>query len=601
MKNFVFTLAFLAATLFSCQNQQSQIEIHGWNILSDHVENGYEVIAAAKEYGINHLQLSHHLLMDLRHVRDKDRLEPTLMLLDSAKKAGIEDVFVWDRVFYRDGYYPNRFLVDSVDDRRIDLDNLEFWEWFKDDYRDMFSYIPDVGGIILTFIETGMHVDHQYSSTLNSSQKLAMAVDTIANLVINELGKKVYIRTFEHNMYDLEVILGSLKYIQHPDLVVMVKETPHDFFNFHPVQTYIEDLKYPVIIEFDAAHEYNGHGIIANTFTQLILDRWKYYMQQNNVVGYVARTDRYGTTKIINRPSEVLLYALERSIENPTITEDEVNKSFISKRYGEETVPYINEAFKKAILINNASFYTLGVNSTDHSALHIENQSCWGRFIAGRFMNPPLIYIENNLNKEFHYFKDIIEHLSPATWKEPMNNRTLYRENPYVFDNEWVSNKEKFNETYLDYVLTEKDFAVDQAEQALALIEQAGSVANNKEAYHDLYETFNRTLIVAKLHRAAHQVFFGYRLYIQDIAYYKESVLPVIAEGMNGLRKSIETIENYPCEVPGGQWYWYEEEYFHQMRDTKWSDTSMAKKYLQYINETGWPFPIESDITIPSI
>lgn len=597
VKTKVNVMLLLGAMLFvSCDKNphERSIEIRGWNILSDHFENGIEVINAAEKYQINHLELSHHLIMDLRNVRIDSRREMTNKLIDSAHKAGVEEVFVWDRAFYPLSYYPDKFMVDSVDDRRLNLDDPEFWKWFREDYREMFALMPDVDGIVFTFIETGSKIENQYSSTLNDYQKMAMVIDTVASIVIDEMGKKMHIRTFVHDQWNRNVILGSLSYVNHPDLKIMAKETPHDFFNFHPTQDYIDELPYPVIIEFDAAHEYNGQGIVANTFTQLIIDRWKYYLQYDNVVGYVARTDRYGTTKIVNRPSEVLLYALNKVIQDTSITEDQINTGFITMKYGEESVPLINEAFKTAIDINNSSFYTLGTNTTDHSALHVDYISSYNRFIAGRWYSPPIVNIGHDVNKEFHYFKDIAEHLSPKKYKN-VGGR-FYGENPEVFDSNWVTYEEKMNLTYLDYVLREKEFSVRKAKEALELIENAKPYVQDKEAYHDLYETFNRTLIIAKLHRATHQVYFAYRVYVQDTAKYADELIPIIAEGMQGLREGIQAIEDYPYEVPSGQWTWHEPV---PKMSVKTGDVERAKSYIKFITETGWP--TFSDITVPDL
>ncbi len=597
-KHILFPSLLIIFIIFSScspdKNKVHQKKIRGWNILSSHFDNNLEVIRAAKDYEINHLELSHHIIMDLRHARTDWRRNLAKDLMDSAHKEGIEDVFVWDHALYPINYYPKRFLVDSSEDKRINLDNPAFWMWFKEDYRDMFAQLPDVDGIVLTFIETGAKINKQYSAKLNNHQKLAMVVDSIASIVIDELGKKMHIRTFVHDQWDKEVILGALSYMNHPGLKIMVKETPHDFFNYHPVQDYVEKLPYPVVIEFDAAHEYNGQGIVANTFTKLILERWKYYQELDNVIGYVARTDRYGTTKIINRPSEVLLHALKRATENPEISENEVCNEFIAEKYGKESIPYIKPAFKKAIDINNSSFYSLGTNTTNHSALDVDYISSYSRYLAGRWNDPPTVFIEHNVNKEFHYFKDIAEHLSPKKYKK-VGGR-FYGENPEVFDSGWVSYEEKLDTNYLNDLLIEKDYAVNEATKALDLISKAEKHVKDKDAYKDLYETFNRTLIIAKLHRASHKVYFGYRMYVQDTLGYAEKIVPIISEGMNELRASIEEIENYPHEVPAGQWYWHESkaDYGTRMKDTK-----RAKRYLKYITETGWPGI--SDITITDL
>ena len=74
------------------------------------------------------------------------------------------------------------------------MDNPAFWEWFKQDYRGMLDLIPEIDGLVLTFIETGAYAEKQYSNLLKTNEeKLAAVVDAVADVVINDLVKKLYI------------------------------------------------------------------------------------------------------------------------------------------------------------------------------------------------------------------------------------------------------------------------------------------------------------------------------------------------------------------------------------------------------------------------
>ena len=161
----------------------------------------------------------------------------------------------------------------------------------------------------------------------------------------------------------------------------MVKEVPHDFYLTHPVQSYIDRLDRPVLIEFDAGHEYSGQGIIANTFVEKMSERWRYYQQFDNVIGYVARTDRYGDTKIINRPSEIQLYAFDALNKNPEISDEEIYDEFIGAVYGIDAIPYLKPAFQNAYDIVTSSCYStniaISVRTSVCSKHKVSSSSCY--------------------------------------------------------------------------------------------------------------------------------------------------------------------------------------------------------------------------------
>ena len=136
-------------SFFSC-SQKTNIEtplkidetVKGWIILSDNLQEDLFVVDNAPDYDINHLQISHDLIHDLRHVRIPERLEKANMLIKYAHAKGIQEVVLWDRSLYNLYYYPDRFKTGP--NGTIDLDNPDFWEWFKEDYLEMLDLVPDI-------------------------------------------------------------------------------------------------------------------------------------------------------------------------------------------------------------------------------------------------------------------------------------------------------------------------------------------------------------------------------------------------------------------------------------------------------------------------
>jgi hypothetical protein len=566
----LFVLLFLGSITLS--NGQINPKIKGWNILSDSYEDALVTLAAAPRYQINHLQLSHDLVMDLQEVREPKKRELVNNLIGKAHSAGIQEVVLWDHALYNLKYYPEKFKTGT--NGTIDLDNPEFWNWFKQDYREMLKLVPQADGLVLTFIETGARAEKQYSVKLKSgAEKLAAVVDAVASVVCNEQGKKLYIRTFAYTDAEYENTIGCIEHIKSDKIILMMKETPHDFFLTHPNDRYAGTINRPTIMEFDTGNEFNGQGIIANTWPEYILKRWSELINRPNVIGYVARTDRYNDTRLVGTPNEILLYTLKRYSEDQKVTAEKIYDEFITDKYGEKAVPFLKPAFKLAFDIVSSSFYTLGTNISNHSKMDFDPyKSSYGRHVSGKWLNPPVVFVEHGINREFHYWKDIIEQLAPARLKTP--DGPLKEEAPQVIQNKWVTPTEQMNETMLKYIITEKHFGTEAARKALSLVEQARPVLSEK-AYNQIYQLFYRTLLTAQAYETTATAYFGYRVYARGIAFQSPWLKETMQGALDSMLQVAAEIESYKEKVPVGQWKWR-------------NDATTLKEYYQLITQSGW-------------
>jgi len=547
-------------------------QIRGWNILSDSYEDDIETINAANAYDINHLQLSHELVMDLQEIRNLKKQQLVNDLILKAHKAGIKEVVIWDHALYNLKYYPDQFKTGPG--KTIDLDNPEFWKWFKQDYRDMMSLLPQVNGLVLTFIETGARSENQYSEKLKTgAEKLAAVVDAVAEVVCDELGKQLYIRTFAYTEAEYEMIIGCISHIKNQKIILMMKETPHDFFLTHPNDKYAGTIDRPTIIEFDAGNEYNGQGVIANTWPEYIIKRWSDFIKRQNVIGYVARTDRYKDTRLVGTPNEIILYALKRYTEDQSVTAEVVYDEFITQKYGRKAVRFLKPAFKKAYDIVSSSLYTLGTIIGSHSKMTYDpSNSSYGRHVSGKWIDPPVVYLKHGINREFHYWTDIIEHLAPAPLKG--RDEALKIEAPFVLKNGWVTDKEEMDETYLKYVMIEKKYGVKKAEEALKLVERAKGVLNDKD-YKQIYNLFYRTWLTARVYEATAISYFGYRVYARGVSFQSPWLKKAMIRSLDSMLQVADEIDNYKEKVPRGQWNWR-------------GDAATAREYYDLITKTGW-------------
>ncbi|HEV2478942.1 MAG TPA: hypothetical protein VGS79_04735 [Puia sp.] len=568
----VFCCCSLHAQEKVAKHDRQKVAVRGWNILTDNPQEIDSVIDAAGRYDINHLQLSHNLIMDLRQVKDAHKQAQINGLIEKAHNAHIREVTIWDHALYDLAYYPDKFKTGPGG--TIDLDNPDFWKWFRQDYRNMMTLVPNVDGLILTFIETGARAEQQYSRKMGRSEKLAKVINNVADVVIGELGKKLYIRTFAYTDEEYQTIIGCMSYLKSNKIILMMKETPHDFFLTHPDDQFAGTINRPTIIEFDEGNEFNGQGVIANTWPEHILRRWKDLEARKHVIGYVARTDRFGNTSAIGRPSEILLYALKRYSEDTTVTAEMVYDEFISAHYGPKALPWIKKAFKSAYDIVTSSLYTLGTCTANHSNLNFDPySSSYTLHVSGRWIHPPVVFVRHDVNKQFHYWKDIIQHIAPARFKTP--SAGLEKDAPDVLKNQWVTPQECMDEEYLNYLVKEKHYAVKKAAAALVNVEKARAFIEPGK-YKVLYNTFYRTLLTTRLYEAVTKAYFGYRIYARGETFRTKAVTTSIRQGLADILSITGEMEAYNEPYPKGSWDWK-------------GDARMALTYYSLIAEKGWP------------
>jgi hypothetical protein len=568
-----FFAATLALTTCLSASAQKGIKVQGWTILSDSYEDDLITIAASKAYNINHLQLSHDLIMDLQEIRIPEKQQLVNRIIQNAHESGIKEVVVWDHALYNLKYYPDKFRTGPK--ATLNLDDPAFWDWFKQDYRDMLKLVPSVDGLVLTFIETGARAENQYSEKLGTgAEKLAAVVDAVAKVVCDELGKKLYIRTFAYTDEEYKNTIGCISYIRNQKIILMMKETPHDFFLTHPNDKYAGTINRPTIMEFDCGNEFNGQGIVANTWPEYVIKRWSDLIKRPNVIGYVARTDRYKDTRIVGTPNEILLYTLKRYTEDQKVTAENIYDEFIIAKYGEEAIPYLKPAFKLAFEIITSSFYTLGTNVSNHSKMDFDPyKSSYGRHVSGKWLNPPVVYIAHDVNRQFNYWTDIIEHIAPSSLKKA--DGPLKEEAPVVVTNNWVSAKEMMNEEYLKYIIKEKQYGVKCAKDALGIITKGEQFLNKNNSYLGIYNLFYRSLLTAELYEATATAYFGYRIYARGSAFQSDWLKQTMSKALSDMLRIASEIENYNSPVAAGQWNWK-------------ADAETARIYHKKITETGW-------------
>jgi hypothetical protein len=250
----------------------------------------------------------------------------------------------------------------------------------------------------------------------------------------------------------------------------------------------------------------------------------------------------------------------------------DVYETFIMERYGKRAYPMLNEAFHNGRDITLAAFYTLNTNTADHSRLNYDPyRSSYGRHVSGRWLDPPLTYVPRDVNKEFHYWKDIINTIAPD-WAKKGGTQLGELSSQ---QREWLDEQERMNEQYLRYILKEKDRGIALARENLEHLEAAKPHLTEHQ-YQDLYHHFQHTLLTMQIRRETAAAYWGFRVYARGEKHRSDYVVNTLDQALEDVLTLADEIEDYPVKPPEGQWEWSE-------------DAEMARQYHEWITEEGWP------------
>jgi len=548
------------------------VPVRGWTILSDNERGAMEVIAAAPKYGINQIELSQLIISNIGQLADDKRVAFVSRLADAAHAAGISEVTAADGPLTDLSYYPARFRTGPGG--TIDLDNPAFWEWLKADYAKALDRIPGIDGIALTFLEPSGLVDQQFSHRLASpAEKYAALVNAIADVVVGQRHLNLYLRIFPNDRPGDPVIVDTIARIARPEVRLMIKQCPLDFMLFSPDDLWAGTLPRPTIIEYDAAGEFNGQGLIANTWVNDLVRRYRDLNSRPHVIGYTVRTDRLGESRVLGKPGEINLYTLKRASEDRQVTAEQIYDEFITAHYGAAALPDVKAAFKDSADIIGSSLYILGILVDDHSQLDYEMYTPpYGHLTSGRWIDPPILHVGHGINREFHVFRDVVNHIAPAFVKDPRYVPPEYTPSTEL---QWEHPGEAMDEEYLRYIVTEKDFGVRKAEEAVAHVESARS-SLAPGAYADLHNYFQRTLLTARLQRAASSAYFGFRVWCRGPEYRTPYVHDTVQNGLAEIEAVSAMIRDYPVKPPTAAYIWAK-------------DADRAERYFRLIAKDGWP------------
>lgn len=304
--------------------------IHGW--LTHHRDAAYlrKVVAAAAAHHIDHLELSHDIVMQAEEVANEP--ERAKLIEDTArlgKAHGIHSVIWGHEISTRDRNAP------------LDPDSPEgqaFWTQRQDAYRRALRACPSVDGVVLMFGSSPYEVwERPYTPNEGDGwqrrtmpQRVKFVTDLVRAVVCDELGKQLFVRDFNHSPNQLRWIMEGLR--DYPGITVISKCEPQDFQLFYPHSFTLGSYgKTAQIVETDICGEYWGQAQHLVSLAEYLPYRLK-YATSKGTVGAVGRIDCFDNP-VLGTPSELNLYAYDRALANPNVAASTIYHDWCLQRY----------------------------------------------------------------------------------------------------------------------------------------------------------------------------------------------------------------------------------------------------------------------------
>ncbi|MBN2327267.1 MAG: hypothetical protein JXR73_08930 [Candidatus Omnitrophica bacterium] len=199
-------------------------------------------------------------------------------------------------------------------------------------YRKALSLIPELDGVVLTFSNALLppwdaSLPPEYPQ-MSQPERIRFLVDLIRPVVVDELGKRLYIQLEGDSPQSSEWIVQALQSVMDDSIVAIVpsQTTPLQnalFQSFHDQ---------PRIAELDLAGvQFGGPRFIVENWTDW--PRWQSLRNQEDLEGVVS--DIHGQNgSLLNSPNEINLFAFSKSGQDAPLDHTVLQADWIQKKLG---------------------------------------------------------------------------------------------------------------------------------------------------------------------------------------------------------------------------------------------------------------------------
>lgn len=345
--------------------------VHGWILLDNDPVAVSESIRAAADYGVNHIQLSHDLIMNVEDILgDDEAIAVRRKTLNDAIELGHElgmKVFVWTHEW--SGVDPD-ICYDPQD---------AVWLGRAEAYRQLFTLLPSLDGVVLMFGSAPFppwltfcscewcsqnYPDLSVLTAPPPEERLEAVTQQVGEVVVNELGRELLVRTFVHEPAEIEWHSKGLAAVRGVDFTGMHKGPVQDWQPYNPHHPCTGNIgEHPSVMELDLAGEY--YGLSELPFCAPGYYRYRMqYLWEHKGIGVVSRVQR-GTHHALGTPNEINLLTVRRLLQDMDMPLDDIWLEFLTAHYGvipgTEAFAILKKILEDTFAIRLKSHYVLGI------------------------------------------------------------------------------------------------------------------------------------------------------------------------------------------------------------------------------------------------
>lgn len=315
------------------------------------------VLAAAKRYGINHLEIAgNNPTFSEQFVQYPQQTALIEEIAGAGKKQGV-DIYVWIREF---NVRTKEFATDLST-----VEGAAFWKARQEALRQALRRLPSIRGVVMSYASTPTEIwdvqGDRFWQDMSQPERIRFTTERFREVAVTEFGKRMLVRDFNHSPDELRWLVEGLR--DETGITMHSKAEPQDWQFFYPHSPAQGAYgKTPQVVEFDLAGEYWGQSLIPVSLVDYLKYRWT-YDRAKGARGVVGRIDR-DDNRTLGSPSEINLYAHSVLMKEPETSASTIYDGWNSTRYGLKPGSAASRTLTKIYLrcteAAKLQYYTLG-------------------------------------------------------------------------------------------------------------------------------------------------------------------------------------------------------------------------------------------------